>query len=203
MEFFSGIGLGFVIATLIGPVFFSLIQTSIKNGITKAIFMAIGISLSDAIYIFLTYFGLAQFSENPFFIKFMGVGGGILLIITGLVALFKKKYHFEEIPDELTHKDKFRYFMKGFTLNVINPAVLLFWVGSVGVVSLKYSYQNLPIALFFTGTVFTIFATDCLKIYVAVSLKRVLNDQLLYWVNKLAGVLMISFGVKLLWGAYF
>ncbi len=193
----KGVGLGLVIATLVGPVFFSLIETSIKRGIKQALFMAMGISLSDAFYIFLTYFGIAQFSENPLFIKIMGIGGGSILILTGLVAIFKKAHREKAEVDEFSPKDRLRYFVKGFILNFINPAVLIFWVGAVGVVSLDYDYDNFSVSFFFLCTVLTVFSTDILKIYVASNLSKIINDHVLNWINKIAGLAMIVYGLKL------
>lgn len=197
---FEGIGLGLVLAALLGPVFFALIQTSLKQGMAKAIFMAIGISLSDAAYILLTYTSIAQFSENPDFIKIMGLGGGMLLVITGIYTLIKKPSKATDaLPDlKLTTKDRLRFFLKGFTLNFINPAVFIFWVGSVGVVSLQLDYKNTDVAVFFLCTVLTVFFTDLVKIYVANYLSKIVNDKVLAWLNKISAVLMIAFGLKLI-----
>ncbi|MFN0048011.1 MAG: LysE family translocator [Cytophagales bacterium] len=193
----KGIGLGLVIATLVGPVFFSLLQTSIKQGHRQAIFMALGISLSDAFYILLTYFGLAQFSENPLFIKWMGLGGGTILIAMGLVALFKKAHRTEANTEELNKKDRLKFFIKGFVLNFINPAVLLFWVGAVGVVSLQYDYVNWNVGIFFLSTIVTVFATDVVKIYVATLLSTIINDNVLNWLNRIVGLAMVVYGIIL------
>lgn len=193
----KGIALGFVIATLVGPVFFALLQTSIKHGHRQAIFMALGISLSDTFYIFLTYFGLAQFSENPDFIKWMGLGGGSILVITGLVALFRKAHRTEASTEELTKKDRLRFFVKGFVLNFINPAVLMFWVGAVGVISMQFEYENAKVALFFLSTILTVFSTDILKIYVATLLSRIINDNVLNWLNRIVGLAMVIYGLVL------
>jgi threonine/homoserine/homoserine lactone efflux protein len=193
----KGVALGFVIATLVGPVFFALLQTSIKQGHRQAVYMALGISLSDTFYIFLTYFGLAQFSENPDFIKWMGLGGGSILIITGLVALFKKAHRTEASTEGLTKKDRLRFFVKGFVLNFINPAVLIFWVGAVGVVSLQFEYVNAKVSLFFASTILTVFATDIVKIYVATLLSRIINDNVLNWLNRIVGLAMVIYGLIL------
>ena len=53
----NGVISGLVLACLIGPVFFTLLQTSIERGFWSGFFVAIGVSLSDAIYIALCYLG--------------------------------------------------------------------------------------------------------------------------------------------------
>lgn len=194
----QGIGLGLVLATLVGPIFFSLIQTSIKNGFKNAVIMSVGITISDIIYILLIYFGIAQLSENQLFIKLMGICGGGILIITGIVALFKKNKVADTNNQDLQEQNIFKYFLKGFTLNFINPAVFLFWAGAVGVVSLDNDYNNWNVALFFIGTVATVFSTDILKAYVAGRLTKFLNDRILNIISKISGIAMIAFGLKLM-----
>lgn len=54
-----GIGLGLFISILIGPVFFILINVSIKEGFRSAMYLDIGILLSDAVCILLSYLGMA------------------------------------------------------------------------------------------------------------------------------------------------
>ena len=61
----SGILLGLLLSVLIGPVFFLLIELSLKEGLRSAVFMDIGIILSDAACILVAYFGMAALLENP------------------------------------------------------------------------------------------------------------------------------------------
>ena len=73
----KGIVSGIVLAFLIGPVFFTLLQTSIERGFSSGVFVAIGISLSDSFYILISYFGLTQFMSTPNFRHYMAYGGGV------------------------------------------------------------------------------------------------------------------------------
>ena len=86
----KGVVSGIVLALLIGPVFFTLLQTSIERGFSSGVFVAFGISLSDSFYILISYFGLTQFTHSANFHHYMAyVGGGILLLF-GLYYLFIK-----------------------------------------------------------------------------------------------------------------
>src|SRR5688572_5531288 len=86
----KGILSGIVLAFLIGPVFFTLLQTSIERGFSSGVFVAIGISLSDSFYIFISYFGLTKFMEATNFRHYMAYGGGVILMLFGLYYLFVK-----------------------------------------------------------------------------------------------------------------
>ncbi|MBT5403838.1 MAG: LysE family transporter, partial [Crocinitomicaceae bacterium] len=52
----SGVLLGLFLSMLIGPVFFVLLETSIRRGMRDAIFIDIGVLLADVLYLFLAYF---------------------------------------------------------------------------------------------------------------------------------------------------
>ena len=73
----NGLLFGLLLCVLIGPVFFALIQNAIEKGFFSGFFMAVGIALSDTIYILITYLGISQLVDNPSFNMWLGgVGGG-------------------------------------------------------------------------------------------------------------------------------
>ena len=87
----KGIGLGLMLAIAFGPSFFALLQTSIKNGLKSGIILALGIFLSDLIYVAIAYFGatsLLSNDRNKFYIELVG---GALLVVFGGYELFQKK----------------------------------------------------------------------------------------------------------------
>jgi threonine/homoserine/homoserine lactone efflux protein len=194
----KGISLGLLMAVLVGPVFFLLIQTSIHKGYIQAIYLALGISFSDATYIALIYFGFAQFASDPTIMKYMGIGGGILLIIFGIAMLFKKASERQKIELKIAKKHRLKYFLKGFSLNSINPSVFLFWIGSVGVITTQYNNNINQVSSFFGITVGTVFATDLLKIYLSKKISKVVSPTVILNVSRVSAVAMIGYGVKLL-----
>src|SRR5688572_4069415 len=86
----KGVFSGIVLACLIGPVFFTLIQTSIERGFSSGVFVAVGISLSDSLYILISYFGLTRFMQATDFRNYMSYAGGFILLLFGLYYLFIK-----------------------------------------------------------------------------------------------------------------
>ena len=63
----NGVLSGIVLAFLIGPVFFTILQTSIERGFGSGALVAVGVSLSDAFYISLTYMGIYQLFDRGSF----------------------------------------------------------------------------------------------------------------------------------------
>ena len=62
----SGIGLGLVLAMMVGPVFFARIQLSIDKGFVAAVLMALGVVVSDGIYILFAWFGSSLLDQNVY-----------------------------------------------------------------------------------------------------------------------------------------
>ncbi|MEQ9007485.1 MAG: LysE family transporter, partial [Ekhidna sp.] len=56
----NGLIFGLIFIFALGPAFFALIQTSIQQGLKKAIFLAIGISVSDVFYVIIVLLGMAK-----------------------------------------------------------------------------------------------------------------------------------------------
>ena len=52
----NGVFFGIFISFLVGPAFFILIETSIKKGFKSAVFLDVGILLSDALYLIASLF---------------------------------------------------------------------------------------------------------------------------------------------------
>ena len=61
----NGVQFGIVLAFLVGPVFFTIIQTSVEKGFFNGALVAIGVSISDILYVTICYFGLFQFLSDP------------------------------------------------------------------------------------------------------------------------------------------
>ena len=93
----NGIVTGVVLAFLIGPVFFAIIQTSIERGFWSGFFVAVGASLSDILYITVSYLGLIQFMQTENFRHYLAYGGGIVLLLFGLYYLFVKSKRLDQL----------------------------------------------------------------------------------------------------------
>lgn len=183
---------------MIGPVFFSLIQTSITKGKTAGVWMAAGISVSDAAYIALALLGISQIPSGSEFSRFSGLAGGVLLAVFGLGSLFKKGVK-TNVSVEETKAYKLTWWwlmLKGLLLNTLNPFTLFFWIGAV-VAHTSGGESAVQTILFFAATIITVFATDLTKVYLADKLSAYITARLLTLLNRLTGIALIAFSLKL------
>ena len=196
---FEGIILGITVAISLGPALVALLQTSIKHGIKTGIFLALGIFTSDLIVVFGAYFGASQIVTNPTTHVVFGLIGGFVLIIFGIVSITRRVNLNEQVEaiNEIKVKRPgvFRYYAKGFILNIANPFLWAFWITSVLAISSSYRGQKLAIVLFFSGTLGTILLTDILKCILANKIKVANNPYVKLWINRIVGTIFVIFGI--------
>ena len=198
----EGISMGLLLSAMIGPVFFTLIQSSLEKGFRYAAMVAIGILVSDSLYVILTYFGVRFLAEATYFESVLGYVGGVILIGFGISYLVKKQTlkPKNEIGEESKGKKR-GAFIKGFSINGINPFVLLFWISIASLVHLKESFDSMDVWAYYVGILLTVFSIDLTKAYIAKKLAQFVTPVFMFWLNKIVGIAMIGFGIRLVWFA--
>jgi threonine/homoserine/homoserine lactone efflux protein len=203
----EGIGLGITLAILTGPAFFALLQTSIRNGYKSGIAFALGVFLSDSTLIILSYLGALRIFSDPKNNFIIGIIGGTILIMFGIFNIFQKhpldlkegEAEVEKIIPTNNHMNLILVALKGYGINLINPFVILFWIGVVSVESTRYEFSHLEVGAVFSATLLTVLFTDILKSLGAHKITSFLNPKILHWINRIAGVILIISGVTLIW----
>lgn len=210
MQFFlQAIGIGFLLSVMVGPVFFILLETSITKGIRAALALDIGVFISDILYILFALSFVDQISsinsgENKLIFGFIG---GSIFIIYGTFYFFKKSkmvdltLEAENTSKEVAAapKDYLLLGLKGFILNIANPAVIFYWLSI-----LSLAAQSVPdntknpnswILLFLSILLGTYFGIDVLKVFTAKRLRTLVNQNLLNALNILIGLIFFLTGI--------
>src|SRR4051812_40978368 len=192
----SGIGFGLILAAILGPVFFTLLQTSLHEGFKAASHLAFGVLLSDMGWIIAGYAFASQIDLAGKYKFIVGWIGGTLLIVFGVYNFFKKIKVREVDDDKKTIHAKF--VLKGFLLNAFNPSVPLFWLSIISVVKLKEDYSSTHEAVFFGAVLSTVFGMDLFKSYLAQRIKKVLSHNVLVWMNRILGLILFAIGIRMM-----
>jgi threonine/homoserine/homoserine lactone efflux protein len=199
--FLQGILLGLTFAVLLGPAFFSLIQTSIHRGFKSGALLALGIFLSDLFALIVCYFGASQILGNdPRENMYFSIIGGIILIIFGTYTFSRKVIPAVngENNIDVAVPAFYVYIIKGFLLNALNPGMWFLWITIVVSVGAKYGVNNQSILIFLSGILITIFATDIMKCFVSNQIKKFVNARVMTWMNRIVGIVLIGFGTYLI-----
>lgn len=191
---------------MIGPVFFVLLETSIRRGVRSALAVDLGVLISDIIYILIAFVFYSEVSalakgDNQHLLKIIG---GVLFFVYGIVTFFKKtkKIEVDAIGNPVQKVgDYVLLALKGFLLNMANPLVIFYWF-SVMTLGTKNSASNDPqeaSILFFLGVILvTFFSFDLLKIFGAKKLRPLVTDKLLVALNHLIGIVFVLFAIVLI-----
>ena len=199
----NGVLHGLLLAILIGPVFFALIQTSIEKGFASGAGMAVGIALSDTLYIVIATFGVTLLANNSDFQLWLGLAGGVIMLLFGGSSLAKKVTQSQQGPAiKVNGRSVGRQLVKGFLLNGINPFVLLFWLGVASMVALNYRYPFDQKVAFFSATILTVLLLDFVKAFAANKLRNLLSPTFMTWMNRIVGVVLIIFSFRLFFFAF-
>lgn len=199
----DGLILGITLATLFGfgPALLALVQTSINRGFKAGVALAFGVFLSDLFLVLLSFQGVIQVVEQPKNKLAFGIVSGLILIVFGILTYIKKP---KVKAAEIKVKDPrtITYILKGFFLNVANPFIWLFWMGTMVAITSNYEKDENAIMTMFAVTLITVFLSDTLKSYLAGKLKPLLTERLLVFINSAAGIGLMIFGVSLMVRAF-
>jgi len=196
-DFPAALTSGLVLAFMIGPVFFVLLETAATRGFRAAICFNVGVFIADIVFIGIAYLSSYQLLENLSNASGLFVFGGVIIIVYGLMMYLKKPTR-EMLDPSRAKGGKHGYvqlFIKGFLLNFINIGVLVIWLGVILVAG--SSVENDPKRLFiFLGIMLvTYFTIDIGKMILAKQLKRFLTPRRVFKVKKLLGLLLIICGL--------
>ncbi len=192
---------GFLLAFAIGPVFFTLIETSITKGFRAGVFFDLGAMFADIIFILVAYFSTSKILERIKDEPGVLIFGGAVLIAYGIISYIRTAKSFIKIVREhyavKVKKNIWGLFLKGFLLNFVNFGVLAGWIGTIILATALTSSEN-GVFFFLSTVLATFFLTDLVKITLAKRLKSKLTPRFIYRTKKWVSILIIIFGAALL-----
>lgn len=192
---------GFLLAFAIGPVFFTLIETSITKGFKAAVFFDLGALFSDLLFIIIAFYSTSQILDKVKDDPALLIFGGVVLIAFGVISYIRTSKSFIKIVREHysveTKKNHGGLFLKGFLLNFVNFGVLAGWIATIIIAQAITTHKN-GVLLFLSTVMITLFLTDLLKIFLAKRLKSNLTPRFIIKTKKLVSILIIGFGILLL-----
>jgi threonine/homoserine/homoserine lactone efflux protein len=190
----KGLISGITISVLIGPIFIALVDITISKGWRSSLFFVLGIIVSDLLLIA----SLNQLLQVFPFIEYkvyIGALGGIVLLAFGIITFFSSASL--EHTDIRNIKTYFGAFLKGVTINILNPFVVLWWVG-IHTTLISFGYSNVEKVGYYTALLSMVFLFDLLKIRFAYYIKHRLTIEKLNIIKKIAGVCLFAFGILMI-----
>lgn len=196
----KGLGFGFVLSISVGPVLFSIIKQSLNNGHKGGLSFVFGVSASDITLVLLVNIFTTLFEELKSHKYLVGIAGCAFLVITGIYFLFFKKVKVNEEGKQVfkfRKRDYARIFLSGYFMNTLNPSVFIFWIwASTALVEQSVEHK----AVVFVTCLTWMLGMDVLKVFLAGKIRNRLTPHNIHIINRINGLLLIIFGIALVWG---
>ena len=208
-EFIPAILLGIVLSFTIGPVFFTILEISVSKGFKAAVFFNIGVVFSEVVFFALAYAStsnlLNSIQENP---SWKILGGVLLAFYAGitLLGMYQNKEKKEQqnlFKSPPPSPNLIKNLIKGFGLNIINFAVLVFWILIVANYAPGFQDSQYKMIVFFLVIVGTYFTIDLGKIYLAQQLKTSLTDSVITKIKFIVNAIILIIGLVLIFEGFF
>jgi threonine/homoserine/homoserine lactone efflux protein len=197
----KGITLGLLLSISVGPVMFSILKQSLNNGHTGGMAFIIGVSASDITMVLISNVFTELFSAISTHRKEIGIAGSIFLITLGVYFVFFKKIKVNEEGKQILIKfrkrDYARIAFSGYVMNTLNPAVFLFWL-TASTTFINHTLEQKLVL--FTICLSIVFSADIAKVMLAGKIRKKLTPHNIHIINRVNGLILIGFGIALIWG---
>lgn len=199
----KGLTLGLLLSVLVGPVIFSILKQSLNNGFSGGLSFIVGVSFSDIVLVVISNVFAEWFGSLYAHKSAIGIAGSVFLISVGVYFLFFKKVQSDEHGRQsfkFRKRDYIKIALSGFFMNTLNPGAFFFWLTTSAAV-IDHSIQQ-RIVIFVTCLV-VVLSGDFAKVILAEKIRRRLTLKNINLLNRINGLILIGFGVALIWGLIF
>jgi threonine/homoserine/homoserine lactone efflux protein len=199
--FAHGVVLGFSIAAPVGPIGMLCIRRTLQNGFKSGLASGLGAASADALYGAIAAAGLTLAAD--FLARqqiWLGILGGVFLLFLG-VRTFRSPPPEADGQESQANKLGGDY-LSTFLLTLSNPITILSFAALFGGLSTGAGAGFRASAFVLVLGVFSGSALWWLSLSIGVSLfRRRFSQGLMRWVNRLAGAVIVGFGIVMLWRA--
>jgi threonine/homoserine/homoserine lactone efflux protein len=188
----KGLVLGFSIAAPLGPIGLLCIQRTLEGGRWRGILSGLGAASADGLYGSLAAVGLAALFQRVTWIQnWTQILGGVFIVYLGMRFALTRTVD-NGASKGLTSGGSGRVYLTTFLLTLSNPVTIFAFLGmfaGAGVSSVGSAIWM--VAGIFSGSMlwWTILA------FLAHWLRRRLNAIVILWVNRVAGMALVGFGL--------
>jgi threonine/homoserine/homoserine lactone efflux protein len=190
----KGLIIGFSIAAPVGPIGVLTIKRTLTNGRTSGFVTGLGAAMADTVYGIVAAFGLTAISSflltQALWIKLIG---GLFLLYLGIKSFVTKP---ASKAASVNSKGLFHNFISTFFLTITNPATILSFVAIFAGLGLGTTNTNYTSSITMVIGIGVGSALWWLILSAVVSFfQSKITTNRLVWVNRVSGLIIISFGL--------
>jgi leucine efflux protein len=186
-----------VFLALPGPGTFALLTSTAKGGFRAGAAATLGLIAGDQVLLWLAVGGVAaMLAANPGVFKLLQYGGAGYLAWIGLKLLFARDGSASPVHIEPRH-----YAKQAFFITLLNPKAIVFYMAFFPLFIDPNAHRGLVTFAAMALTIAVITAVYCLSLCAfakAVSTRVKAHKRLASLLQKLAGLFLIGFGIRLI-----
>jgi len=187
--------LGISLAVPIGPSGLAVIQNGLRFGFWRAFLTGIGVTLADATYLLLVFFGLSGLLSIPLVKVLIWSLGALVLTYLGTQSI---RDAFRKVDlDRAVLPSGRNPLLAGYLVNLSNPIAILWWLGVFGsLLGSSAGASRLGALLGSSSILLGILAWHATTSILSHWGKRLLGGKLVQVLAGLAGLALLGFGVR-------
>ena len=122
--------LGISLAAPIGPSGVAVIQNGLTRSFLRAFITGVGVTMADATYLLLVYFGLSSFISIPLIKILIWALGALVLLYLGAQSL-REAAQSVDLDRAMVPATR-NPLLVGYLVNISNPIAIVWWLGVFG-----------------------------------------------------------------------
>jgi threonine/homoserine/homoserine lactone efflux protein len=186
---------GLLLSVFIGATFFMLIETSITRGFRAALWFDLGVLTCDALIIITVYFFTSWITKTLVHNSYFNVAGGLAFMGFGINYIVSRRH--EEVINPLKNSS-LKLFFNGFFINLLNPSVIVFWLGTMALTLSAFNLSGKQVFVYFSIAFGVVALFDIIKAYFASKISRFLRPSIMRFIYTFCGILMIGLGIYII-----
>lgn len=179
-----------------GPGTFTLLTSTAKGGFRAGASATLGLILGDQMLLWLAVAGVAALLvAHPLAFRLVQYAGAAYLAWIGLRLIFAKEGAASPIRIEPRH-----YLRQGLLITLLNPKAIVFYMAFFPLFINPVTHGGVVTFAAMAGTIALITLVYCLALCAfagAVSSKVRAHKRIARWLERLAGVFLVGFGIRL------
>lgn len=196
-RYIEGLKFGLLLQFAVGPMCLMVFNTAQNSGLLVALSLVLAIALVDAFYIVLASLGASNLLKKNNIKNAVKIIGSVVLILFG-INIILNIFGINIIPGLNLKPNSSNAFIQGLVLTLSNPITIVFWGSVLTTKIIEENFKKKELIIFSIGLVSaTLFFLSIVAI-LGMILSNFIPDIISKILNLIVGILIIGFGIKLL-----